>query len=63
MKTQNERVLSYLKSGKPLTPLAALKRFKCFRLAARVAELRAEGHPIRSRIVQRGDKRFAAYWL
>ena len=28
--TQNQRMLDYLKSGKTLTPLVALKQFGCF---------------------------------
>ena len=43
--TQNEQILAALKHG-PLTPIEALERFGCFRLAARVGELRQQGHLI-----------------
>jgi hypothetical protein len=43
--TQTQMVLDALRRG-PLTPLEALERFGCFRLAARVLELREQGHAI-----------------
>lgn len=43
--SQNEQILAALKRG-PLTPLEALERFGCFRLAARVGELREQGYAI-----------------
>lgn len=39
-------VLEYLKSGKTLTPLDALNSFGCFRLSARIYELKDKGWPI-----------------
>ena len=39
-KTQNARILHYLKFGRRLTPIAALRLFGTFRLAARIWELR-----------------------
>lgn len=44
--TQNEQVLAYLKTGKTLTPLDALREFGCFRLSARIYELKDKGWPI-----------------
>jgi hypothetical protein len=43
--TQNESILQALRSG-PLTPLAAFLGHGTMRLAARVHELRAQGHKI-----------------
>jgi len=43
--TQNEQILNCLKTG-PVTPLGALKLFGCLRLAARIYDLRADGHEI-----------------
>ena len=37
--TQNQQILDYLKSGKSITPLTALKKFGCFRLSARKLDL------------------------
>jgi hypothetical protein len=46
MKTQNEQILNYLKTGHSLTAMDALKLFGCFRLAARIADLKEMGQKI-----------------
>ena len=61
MKIQKDKILTYLKSGKGLTPITALNRFGCFRLAARIAELRKEGHTIFTDTVTKNGKTFASY--
>ena len=53
----------FLQSGHELTPLEALEMFRCFRLAARIDELRARGVPIATRMVHEGGKAYAAYRL
>jgi hypothetical protein len=62
MSQQNE-ILSHLKSGNSLTPIDALQQFGCFRLAARIRDLRDDGHDIHTEIVEQGDKRWARYRL
>jgi len=44
--SQKAAIYAYLKSGRSITPMDALQKFGCFRLAARVCELRREGKPI-----------------
>jgi hypothetical protein len=61
--TQNQRILDYLKSGKKLTPLVALEKFGCFRLSARIFNLREEGHAIITKNITRKGKTFAEYSL
>jgi len=62
--TQATRILLYLKAGHRLTPLDALELFGCFRLAARVHELRREGWQIVERTVETASgKRIAEYSL
>ena len=61
MKTQSRKILAHLTRGKPLTPMTALSRYGCLRLAARIAELKQRGHDIRTHMVRRGSKVFAAY--
>ena len=63
MITKGEAILSFLKRGNRLTPLDALDRFGCFRLAARISDLRDAGYRIRSDTVQVGGKRVAEYRL
>ena len=59
--SQTERIRRHLESGKGLTPLEALKRYGCFRLGARVWELKREGMAIISERVRRNGKTFARY--
>lgn len=49
METQNKRIEKYLLSGRTLTPLEALYKFSCFRLSARIYDLRKRGLDIESR--------------
>lgn len=44
--TQRGKVLARLRRGKSITPLQALYEFGCLRLAARIKELRDDGHEI-----------------
>ena len=43
-RSQKDRILIYLKSGKTLTPLEALNLFGTTKLATRISELIDEGH-------------------
>jgi hypothetical protein len=63
MKSQNTKILNYLSKGKVLTPLQALNKFGCFRLAARIADLRKQGHTIFTDSVKLNNKTFAGYRL
>ena len=60
--SQNEQVLQALKKG-PITAVDAI-HFGCFRLAARVKDLREQGHNIHTELCVTTDgKRFARYTL
>ncbi len=62
--TQSDQILKHLRSGKHLTALEALKRFDCLRLAARIRDLKKEGHAITStRVELPNGKRVASYRL
>ena len=61
--SQKERILTHLQQGKSITPIEALSMFDCFRLGARIADLRKEGYDIKTTILNRGVKRFASYSL
>jgi hypothetical protein len=60
--SQNNQILKHLKK-KPLTPLDALAMFGCFRLAARIQELRVDGHRIRTDMENKNGKKYAKYSL
>lgn len=48
--TQNQEILAALESGRELTQLDALRDYGVMRLASRVSDLRAQGHPIAKRM-------------
>ena len=58
--SQKDRILSGMRRGKHYTPFTALKEIGCFRLAARIAELRSEGHSISVQRVDVGHNRLVA---
>jgi len=57
------QILSYLQEGGLLTPIEALNNFGCFRLAARISDLRNEGYDIRTKMIEVRGKTFAQYRL
>jgi len=61
--TQNEKILKHLQDGNSITPLEALKLFGCFRLSARILDLRGQGHQIITDTVTHNGKKFASYYL
>lgn len=64
IKTQEEKILKWLERGRKLTALKALELFGCFRLSARIKDLKKKGHAINSRIIKtRYGKRVAEYSL
>jgi len=64
MKTQSQLILAHLKGGHCVDGMTALNRFQCWRLAARIAELRAAGNRIECRLVKtRTGKRIGVYRL
>ena len=61
--SQSDAIMEYLITGAELTPLEALQKFGCLRLAARVYDLRREGVDISERIQRQGKKYWAVYKL
>ena len=59
--TQNQQIAKYLNNGKAITPIQALNKFNCFRLAARISDLRNDGMLIRTKIVTKEGKSYASY--
>ena len=63
--TQTQRVLTLLER-RPVRGLTAFDAFRYgagMRLAARISELKADGHDITATMVKRGDSRVALYRL
>ena len=62
MTTQCEQILAPLRKG-TLTPIDALNNYGVFRLAARVKDLRDQGHDVVTIREVQGEKVFARYQL
>lgn len=61
--SQAKAILDYLASGGSLTAIDALTRFGCFRLAARIHELRKAGHAIEEMTKEHNGKRYSEYFI
>jgi len=62
--SQKTQILEHLKEHGSITPLEALRLFGCFRLAARIHELRRkEGWPIQERDERNATSTYARYIL
>lgn len=61
-KSQKQLILDYLLEGNEITPIDALNMFGCFRLGARIADLKKDGYDIKTRIAK-GGKNYAIYTL
>lgn len=62
MESQNKEILKSLKDGNKLTQIDAFELFKCWRLAARIKNLRDDGHQIHTEIVTLPNKKRIAYY-
>lgn len=62
-RTQCDYVICWLATGKTITHLGALGRWGVGRLAARIKDLREEGHKIATERMTRNGKTFARYRL
>ena len=61
--SQIKEIRAHLESGQTITLIGALSAYGCFRLGARIYDLRREGLAIETELVQREEKRFARYRL
>lgn len=61
--TQTKAIKAHLESGKSITPIDALNEYGCFRLGARIYDLKDTGMNIITEMVQQGRKRYARYRL
>ena len=62
LSSQNAMILNFLESGGSLTPIEALEKFQCFRLAARMNDLRKKGYIIQTEILKDDNgKSYASY--
>lgn len=62
-KGQSKQILEHLQKGYTITPMEALDLFGCFRLGARIWDLKDEGHEIITETEENEGKRYARYKL
>ncbi|NBQ17651.1 hypothetical protein EBU24_05010 [bacterium] len=60
--SQTKQIADYLNKGKKLTPIDALNKLGCFRLAARIAELRNDGMNIITTSIKLKNKKLVAQY-
>jgi hypothetical protein len=60
--SQNKQIADYLNKGKKLTTLDALNKFRCFRLASRINDLRNDGMNIKTKIIKLENKKQIAQY-
>jgi len=65
MDTQNKMILHHLRTQRRITPMTALESYGCFRLAARIHDLKELGHHIEMQMVvdEHTGTRFGEYTL
>lgn len=66
--SQNKAILDYLKNGNSITAIEALEMFGCFRLSARIGEIKWQligtGKKIEKQMIKvNSGKRVAKYFL
>ena len=59
--TQTQAIRAHLLKHNSITPLEALRKYRCFRLAARINDLKRSGFSVQSVMVERKGTRFAKY--
>jgi hypothetical protein len=61
--TQNSLILKHLQENGKIDPLTSLNLYGCFRLGARIYDLKQDGHQIETKRKKNGSKRstFAEY--
>lgn len=64
MKSQNQIIREHLENGRTITALEALARYDCFRLSARIGNLRDQGLNIKTEMIEtKSGKKVAQYKL
>lgn len=61
--SQNKTILQMSLDGMKVTPMDALNACGCFRLSARIFDLRSKGYDIKTDMVEVNGSRIAQYWI
>lgn len=64
MESQNKLIKKHLENGYTITAIEALEKFKCFRLASRITDLKQSGCVIDSQFIEvESGKKVKEYWI
>ena len=61
--SQNTKIAEHLKAGKGISQQLAISMFKCYRLGARIYDLKQKGMEIYTQMVEHAGSRFALYYM
>jgi hypothetical protein len=61
--SQASQILAHMKAGNTITGLEALNRFGCFRLPARIADIKKMGYDVNREMIEVNGKRIARDWM
>ena len=62
--SQTQQILTALQAGERITPLDALDKWGCFRLSARIADIKEMGYEVLSQFIKLVDgTKFKEYWM
>lgn len=59
--SQCEKILSHLQSGKSINPMQALNLYGCFKLGARIHDLKKDGNFIDTKMIYKNGSKYAEY--
>jgi len=59
--TQLQAIKDHLETYGSITALDAIEKYRCLRLAARIADLRNSGMNIKTNMIEKNGARFASY--
>ena len=62
-KSQKQKILEWMQSGRFVGPATAMNKWNCYRLAARIKELRNDGHKIKTTINKSSRVKYATYTI
>ena len=61
--SQEKIIKHYLESGGKVNGIMALEKFGCYRLSAVIFNLRDKGLDIKTKMIKKGQKSYAEYYL
>lgn len=63
METQTKKIKAHLESGKTITAIDALLNYNCFRLSARIKDLKDLGYPVDKTMIQLESGKYVAQYF